>query len=81
MLVAVDAIPITDIQPGPTPEKTFVYLDPRRGGESGADGIAGGLAGILHHPFQGQGQQARAVVTVPDVLLEYLAWLNKELGG
>ncbi len=81
MLVAVDAIPITDIEPGPTPEKTFVHLDPQREENQGRRELRVAWPEFCAIHFKAKVNKRERVVTVPDVLLEYLTWVHREIGG
>ncbi|MGI6087481.1 MAG: hypothetical protein ACOYCD_05980 [Kiritimatiellia bacterium] len=81
MLVAMEEIPITDIQPGPTPEKTFVYLDPQREENRGRKELRVTWTELCEIHFKARVNKRERIMTVPDMLLEYLAWVDKELGG
>ncbi len=81
MLIVIDSIPITDIQPGSTPEKTFVYLDPKREENQERTELRVTWSEFCKIHFKAKVNNRERVVTVPDILLEYMGWVLKEVNS
>lgn len=81
MLVTLDAMPITDIFPSAIPEKTMVMLDPAREENRDRSELRIAWPEFCRIHFKARINKRERVMTAPDMLIEFLRWILREVGS